>query len=80
MPNAGGWLQGIQYFRAIAIINVVAYHAVTIGVLVSNPLWTVVAVHAFTSFGVPFFVFISGVVLYNSTITAFRLLRSIKRD
>jgi peptidoglycan/LPS O-acetylase OafA/YrhL len=79
MRNAGGWLQGIQYFRAIAIINVVAYHAVTIGVLVSNPLWTVVAVHAFTSFGVPFFVFISGVVLYNKYNNEFSLATFYKK-
>jgi peptidoglycan/LPS O-acetylase OafA/YrhL len=79
MGNSGGWLQGIQYFRAIAIIEVVIYHIAEFGALAPNPLWMVVAVHAFTSFGVPFFVFISGVVLYNKYNNGFSVATFYKK-
>ena len=65
MKNPGGWLQGIQYLRAIAIIEVILCHVSYVGADATNPLWIIVALHAFTAFGVPHFVFISGVVLFN---------------
>jgi len=79
MEDSGGWLQGIHYFRAIAIIEIVTFHVVGVGALAPNPLWITVALRAFTSFGVPHFIFISGVVLYNKYNNGFSLSAFYKR-
>ena len=79
MQNRNGWLQGIQYFRAIAIIEVITFHVVTDGAAVPNPLWMVVALWAFTNFGVIHFIFISGVVLYNRYNNGFSLSTFYKK-
>lgn len=73
MQNPSGWLRGIQYFRAIAIIEVITVHVLIVGAEVPNPLWVIVVLTAFTSFGVPQFIFISGVVLYNKYNNGFSL-------
>lgn len=74
MQKSGGWLQGIQYFRAIAILSVVIFHIAGIGSYdVPNPLWSIVALTAFASCGVPLFIFVSGVVLYNRYANDFSL-------
>jgi peptidoglycan/LPS O-acetylase OafA/YrhL len=87
MGNSGGWLQGIQYFRAIAVMTVLMYHVtgagagalVAAGGAAGNPLWIVAAVQASTFFGVPFFVFISGVVLYNKYDNGFPIATFYKK-
>lgn len=70
--KSGGWLQGIQYFRAIAVIEVIVFHVTEVG-LFSSALWTVTALSPFMFFGVPHFIFISGVVLYNKYNNGFSL-------
>lgn len=79
MGNSGGWLQGIQYLRAIAIMEVIMYHVAGAGAVAPNPLWIVVAVTAVTSFGVPLFIFISGVVLYNKYNNGFSVVTFYKK-
>jgi len=79
MQNPSGWLQGIQYFRAIAILEVVTVHVTGAGIVVPNPLWIVVALRAFTWFGVSHFFFISGVVLYNKYNNGFSLSTFYKK-
>jgi len=70
MQNTRGWLQGIQYFRAIAVLEIIVLH-VTLLVRLSDltvfnfQKGLLVATVGFTMFGVPHFLFISGVVLYN---------------
>ncbi|MGZ4883065.1 MAG: acyltransferase [Halobacteriota archaeon] len=71
MQSSDKWLQGIQYFRAIAVIEIIALHALLVaswvGASAFGPLKLAV-IHVFgyfTGFGVAHFVFISGVVLYN---------------
>ena len=71
MQNARGWLQGIQYFRAIAVLEIIVLH-VTLLVRLSDltvfnfQKGLLVTIVGFTMFGVPHFLFISGVVLYHS--------------
>lgn len=84
MQNPSRWLQSIQYFRAFAIIQVIAYHA-------SMFIWRtdltaltpqkaiITALCAFTSFAVPHFLFISGVVLYNKYDGGFSLSTFYKK-
>ena len=79
MQNRNGWLPGIQYFRAIAIIQVVTFHVVGVGALAPNPLWITVVLRAFTSFCVPLFIFISGVVLFNKYNDGFSLSTFYKK-
>ena len=79
MQNPGGWLQGIQYFRAIAIMEIVLLHIAAFGTLVPNPPWMAVVLRVFTSFGVPHFIFISGVVLYNRYSNGFSLSTFYKK-
>jgi probable poly-beta-1,6-N-acetyl-D-glucosamine export protein len=79
MGNSGGWLQGIQYLRAIAVMEVIMYHVAGAGAVAPNPLWIVVAVTAVTSFGVPLFVFISGLVLYNKYNNGFSVVTFYKK-
>jgi len=74
MGKSGGWLQGIQYFRAIAAIEVIVIHATSYGY--SLPPFQkdlIIACVALTSFAVPHFIFISGVVLYNKYSEGFSL-------
>lgn len=74
MRNQGRWLQGIQYFRAIAIIEVIVFHVMGVGLGITGRLvWIIIALRAFTSFGVAQFLFISGVVLYNKYSSGFSL-------
>jgi peptidoglycan/LPS O-acetylase OafA/YrhL len=72
VQSSNEWLQGIQYFRAFAIIQVVILHA-ALAVIPPGSAFAAIAPQkdiitacvAFTAFAVPQFVFISGVVLYN---------------
>jgi probable poly-beta-1,6-N-acetyl-D-glucosamine export protein len=78
--NSSGWLQGIQYFRAIAIIEVIVLHVTRYGAAtVPDPQWIVITLIAFTSFAVPHFIFISGVVLYNKYKKGFSLSTFYKK-
>lgn len=79
MQNSGGWLQGIQYFRAIAIIEVIVFHVTRLGMTLPSPQWIIIALIAFTSFAVPHFIFISGVVLYNKYSSSFSLSTFYKK-
>jgi probable poly-beta-1,6-N-acetyl-D-glucosamine export protein len=79
MQNANGWLQGIQYFRAIAIIEVIVLHVTGAGLTIPDPQWIIIALSAFTYFGVMHFIFISGVVLYNKYNNGFSLSAFYKR-
>lgn len=79
MSNSSGWLQGIQYFRAIAIIEVITFHVFAWGAFSLNPLLINIVVSAFTNFGVPHFIFISGVVLYNKYHSDFSLSKFYKK-
>ncbi|MGZ4846955.1 MAG: acyltransferase family protein [Halobacteriota archaeon] len=76
MQPSERWLQGIQYFRALVIINIVLLHA--IHVERCNP-WVIVALQTFTLSGVPLFIFISGVVLYNKHNNGFSLSTFYKK-
>jgi surface polysaccharide O-acyltransferase-like enzyme len=84
MQNRSGWLQGVQYFRAIAIIEVIAFHATLVVTRADITALTpqkdvIIAFAAFTAFAVPHFVFISGVVLYNKYNEGFSVSTFYKR-
>jgi peptidoglycan/LPS O-acetylase OafA/YrhL len=85
MQSSDAWLQGVQYFRAIAVIEVIVGHALLVaawtGYSTLGPLKQViiVAFAGFTTFGVQHFVFISGVVLYNKYHNRFSLSTFYKR-
>ena len=78
MRSSKGWLQGIQYFRAFAIIEVIALHTSLIVrqadlTVLTTQKEIIIAFAAFTSFAVAHFLFISGVVLYNKYDNGFPL-------
>jgi peptidoglycan/LPS O-acetylase OafA/YrhL len=85
MQSSNGWLQGIQYFRAIAVIEVIAGHALLVaswtGASALGPLNRAITglFAIFVGFGVLHFVFISGVVLYNKYHNGFSLSTFYKR-
>ncbi|MGZ7127350.1 MAG: acyltransferase family protein [Halobacteriota archaeon] len=79
MQVSSRWLQGVQYFRAFAIISVVLYHALTISAVAYNSSWITIIVREFASYGVPLFIFISGVVLYNKYHNGFPLSAFYKK-
>lgn len=85
MQSSNGWLQGVQYFRAIAVIEVIAWHALLVaswmGYSTFGPLKEAIIVQfvVLTTLGVPHFVFISGVVLYNKYHDRFSLSTFYKR-
>jgi peptidoglycan/LPS O-acetylase OafA/YrhL len=84
MQNARGWLQGIHYFRAIAVLEIIVFH-VTLGVqfldltVFNFQKGLLVTIVGFTSFGVPLFIFISGVVLYHKYSEGFSLSTFYKK-
>lgn len=80
MPNSSGWLQGIQYIRAISAIEVIVWHAILYAAILPSlqkDLITILA--ALTSFAVPQFIFISGVVLYHKYSGGFHLSTFYKK-
>ena len=86
MPRAmhatNRWLQGFQYFRAIAICEVIVLHTAMIVQLTGLATLTpqkgiVVVVWVFTSFAVYHFLFISGAVLYNKYSGGFSSSKSL---
>jgi peptidoglycan/LPS O-acetylase OafA/YrhL len=84
MQKANVWLQGIQYFRAIAVLEIIVLHVTG---LVGFTDLTVLSLQkvliftfaGFTSFAVPHFIFISGVVLYNKYNEGFSLSTFYKK-
>jgi probable poly-beta-1,6-N-acetyl-D-glucosamine export protein len=84
-----GWLQGIQYFRAISVIEVIVIHAIWLAgmtdlivlrtTLPSLQKDLIFAVAAFVSFGVAHFIFISGVVLYHKYSGSFHVSTFYKK-
>jgi peptidoglycan/LPS O-acetylase OafA/YrhL len=84
MPATNRWLQGFQYFRAIAICEVIVLHATLIvqatGLTTLSPQKEIIiAVWAFASPAVAHFVFISGAVLYNKYNDGFSISAFYKR-
>lgn len=79
MQQSAPWLQGIQYFRAIAIIEVILVHVLAFTATVSYPQWIIIACRAFTWTAIPHFVFVSGVVLYSKYKDGFSLSTFYKR-
>jgi len=82
VQSSSEWLQGIQYFRAFAIIEVIALHAALFVEAADLTVLTpqkeiIIAFAAFTSFAVSHFLFISGVVLYNKYNDGFSAFKSL---
>ncbi|MGZ4946660.1 MAG: acyltransferase [Halobacteriota archaeon] len=78
------WLPEFQSFRGFATLEVIVFHSVVAGVaalaLVSPPASGILALIAGSSFGgVPEFIFISGVVLFNRYRHDFSVARFYKR-
>lgn len=64
------WLPEFQYFRALAILEIIAVHAMNIGIagilLIPSPQREILTtINASALLAIPQFVFISGFVLYN---------------
>jgi len=79
MQSSNGWLQGVQYFRAIAVIEVIAWHALLVASWTGYSSVLIAAFAVFATFGIQHFVFISGVVLYNKYHNRFSLSTFYKR-
>lgn len=80
VPNSSGWLQEIQYLRAISAIEVIVWHALLYATVFPSAQKEVIIVFAaVTSFAVPHFIFISGVVLYHNYGGAFHLSTFFKK-
>jgi probable poly-beta-1,6-N-acetyl-D-glucosamine export protein len=84
MRNQTRWLEGINFFRAFAIIEIIVFHATVImtrtNLTAPNPTQgIIIALAAFTSFGVEQFLFVSGVVLYNKYYNGFSLSTFYKK-